>query len=68
MAHFLLRDPDSPNLVSSLTKQGRGKFFVKPTSKNEGLTPITGRATVDIMGKKAYISLVHNYYLFAAAY
>ena len=60
MAHFLLRDPDSPNLVSRLEKQGRGKFFVKPTSKNEGLTPITGRATVDIMGKKAYISLVHK--------
>lgn len=61
MAHFQLIDPDNPTaLVGQLSKQGPGSFYIKPTSKNDTLLPINGKAVVDILGKKVNISLVHR--------
>ena len=61
MAHFQLIDPDNPtSMVGKISKQGPGSFYVKPVSKNESNVPITGKAIVDIMGKKANISLIHR--------
>lgn len=61
MPHFQLIDPSNPtSLVSKISKQGPGSFYVKPTSKNNGLVPINGKAIVDILGKKVNISLVHK--------
>lgn len=61
MPHFQLIDPNNPtSMVSQITKQGRGSFYVKPTAKNNTLLPINGRATVDILGKKVNIALLHK--------
>lgn len=61
MPHFQLIDPNNPtSMVSQITKQGRGSFYVKPTAKNNTLLPINGRATVDILGKKVNIQLLHK--------